>query len=99
MRNPRVIDPLRLLQPRETSGGGGDDVESAIAIEICELEVEPGRSGTKNTDGMLAKAETPVFGVLEEEQPVFATAPHDDVKISVTIEIDRFRVLRHAEAP
>ncbi len=99
MCNPRVIDPLRLLEPIEPPVGGANNVEPAVPVQVRVLEVESGRPRTGDADGVLPKAECFVAQVLEEQQPVLAPGAHDDVEIAVAVEIDRLGVLRHAVAP
>ena len=95
---PPIIDALGLLKPKEPSVCSADDVEPAILIQIRVLEVESGSPGAVDANGMLAKSEAAVSHVLEEHQPALAAGSHDDIQISVAVEIHWFSVLRHAVA-
>ena len=73
VRVPRVIDTRRLLHPGQSSRGPADDVESTILIEVGILEIESGRPGPVDPDGVFSKIQAPVSRVLEEQEAVLTT--------------------------
>ena len=97
---PRCRRVLRLRQPdHPVATVPQRNVEPTVAVEVGEIEVEPGDAGWQvaaagDLDTVLIEGDGAIAGVLEPEHPCLAPGPGHHVQVAVTIEVDRLGVDR-----